>query len=538
MDKKADCKKLDRRAFLKSAAAGIGAAGIGAGISAVGMAQFNIAEAKTINLHHVRKWDYTADVVVVGYGAAGANAAIAAHDAGAKVIILEKMAIPGGNSGVCHGGVVIPDGVPEAIDYYRKLSFGTVDEEMIKGFAEAMCGIYDLLREFGAIVKTTRWSSTFPAFRKSMLTAFRFNPTGKEGLEFLSALVKKRDIKVMLKTSAGSLIQSPETGDVVGVKAESEGKEIFIKAEKGVVLSCGGYENNPEMFGYYNFPGLKDLIFPLGTPGNTGDGLKMASAAGAYLWHTASLQWAGFCAKAPSKQFGVAIGAINPKRAQANNFIFVNKYGNRFMKETKRMFHTKETLDILYFDHERAEYPNVPAWLILDETSYNSGPIERTGLGAVGYANIHKIYDWSSDKSTEIGKGWVVKADTISELANKIKIDPKGLEETIGEFNNYCHAGKDLRFNRSKETVAPIEKPPYYALEMGLALVNTQGGPKHDKFARVLDPDDKPVPRLYAAGELGSFFGFLYQEGSNYPEAWVFGSIAGKQAATEKPFKG
>lgn len=86
--------------------------------------------------------------------------------------------------------------------------------------------------------------------------------------------------------------------------------------------------------------------------------------------------------------------------------------------------------------------------------------------------------------------------------------------------------------------MAPIVKPPYYALEAGLSLVNTQGGPKHNKYGQVLDPDDRPIPRLYAAGELGSFFGFLYQEGSNYPEAWASGRIAGRQAAAEKPFKG
>jgi succinate dehydrogenase/fumarate reductase flavoprotein subunit len=82
----------------------------------------------------------------------------------------------------------------------------------------------------------------------------------------------------------------------------------------------------------------------------------------------------------------------------------------------------------------------------------------------------------------------------------------------------------------------PVEKRPFYALEMGLALVNTQGGPKHNRYGQVLDPDSQPIPRLYAAGELGSFFGFLYQEGSNYPEAWAFGHIAGKHAASQKPF--
>jgi succinate dehydrogenase/fumarate reductase flavoprotein subunit len=72
---------------------------------------------------------------------------------------------------------------------------------------------------------------------------------------------------------------------------------------------------------------------------------------------------------------------------------------------------------------------------------------------------------------------------------------------------------------------------------LGLALTNTQGGPKRNKYGQVLGPDGRPIPRLYAAGELGSFFGFLYQGGSNYPEAWAFGRIAGQQAASEKPFR-
>jgi hypothetical protein len=132
MNKKVDGKEVNRRTFLKGAATGI---------SAMGMAGLSAAEAKTVNFQQVPKWDYTADVVVIGYGAAGGNAAIAAHDAGPKVLILEKMDQAGGNSGVCHGGMVIPDTVSDAIEYYRKLSFGTVDEGMLRGFAEAIVGV-------------------------------------------------------------------------------------------------------------------------------------------------------------------------------------------------------------------------------------------------------------------------------------------------------------------------------------------------------------------------------------------------------------
>jgi succinate dehydrogenase/fumarate reductase flavoprotein subunit len=522
-------KEINRRTFIKGAVAGI---------SAIGMAGLSPAEAKTASMQQVPKWDYTADVVVIGYGAAGGNAAIAAHDAGAKVLVLEKMPLAGGNSGVCHGGMVIPSTVSDAIEYYRKLSFGSVDEDMLQGFAEAIVGVPQLLNRFGANLRVGKRTPDFPTLRKYSIPAFRFNPTGKEGFEFLSRLVEKRRIQVLLKTSAKNLVQIPETGEVVGVKAENEGREICIKAERGVVLSCGGYENNPEMFGDYNYPGLRSFIFPYGTPGNTGDGLKMASAAGAYIWHTAALQWASFCAKVPSKQLSVAVGARIPWNAKTGHFVFVNKYGKRFMKETKRIYHYKGPLDILHFDHEHAEYANVPAYLVFDEVHRKSGPISAKPPDPVGYAVVHKVYDWSDDNTAEIEKGWIIKADTIADLAGRIDVERRGLEETISQFNSYSTTGKDVEFDRSRNSMAPIKTPPYYALELGLVLVNTQGGPKHNRHGQVLDPDDKPIPRLYAAGELGSFFGFLYQVGTNYPEAWAFGRIAGSRAASEKPFQG
>ena len=275
---------MNRRKFLK---------GTTAGIAAIGMAGLGAAEAKTVNLNQVPKWDNEADVVVVGYGAAGGNAAIAAHDAGARVLLLEKMPVAGGNSGVCYGGMVIP--ASGGSEYYRKMSFGTVDEDMIEGFANALADVPYLLKGFGApSIKMGRIPPAFPSLQTTNVSAFRFNPTGKEGFQFLAGIVKERGIEVLLKTSVRNLVRIPATGEVVGVQAEKEGKEIYILAKRGVVLSCGGYENNAEMFGYYNYPGLKDFVFPYGNPGNTGDGLKMAAAAGAYLWHTSALQWAYF----------------------------------------------------------------------------------------------------------------------------------------------------------------------------------------------------------------------------------------------------
>ncbi len=111
------------------------------------------------------KGDYETDVLIVGYGAAGANAAIVAQGAGARVLVIEKMGFPGGNSGVCAGAMLIPESVEEAIRYYRALSFGTVDEEMIRAFAEAIVGIPRLLTGLGAEFKVRRTEpGYFPPF--------------------------------------------------------------------------------------------------------------------------------------------------------------------------------------------------------------------------------------------------------------------------------------------------------------------------------------------------------------------------------------
>jgi len=114
------------------------------------------------------------------------------------------------------------------------------------------------------------------------------------------------------------------------------------------------------------------------------------------------------------------------------------------------------------------------------------------------------------------------------------KLKPLGL--TIAHYNEQCATGKADTFGRPSETMTPIQKPPFYAAELCLAIVNTQGGPKHNSLAQTIDLEGNPIPRLYTPGELGSFFGHLYQGGSNLPEALAFGLIAGEQAAKETPW--
>jgi len=155
----------------------------------------------------------------------------------------------------------------------------------------------------------------------------------------------------------------------------------------------------------------------------------------------------------------------------------------------------------------------------------------------MGYNVITEKYIWSLDNQAEIKKGWITKAKSIPELAKKLSLDEATLVNTIEKYNESCKAGNDTEFGRPKELLQAIEGPPYYAMPLWPILFNTQGGPRRDKEARVLDPYGKPIPRLYAAGEFGSIWGFLYQTSTNFSETIIFGRIAGKNAASAAPLE-
>jgi succinate dehydrogenase/fumarate reductase flavoprotein subunit len=136
--------------------------------------------------------------------------------------------------------------------------------------------------------------------------------------------------------------------------------------------------------------------------------------------------------------------------------------------------------------------------------------------------------------------GWIIKADTIKELASKIGMvgmTAEALENTIAKYNEYCKLGKDIEFSRDPKTMEPINQPPYYAMPLVPNFVNTQGGPRHNDKAQVMNPYNEPIRRLYSSGELGSIYGFLYEGGGDVGECMAFGRIEGGNAAAEKSLK-
>ncbi len=499
-----------------------------------------------------KKWHKEVDVVCVGYGGAGASAAISAYDAGANVLIIEKMRESGGNTHVSTGGFICPTDVNEAITYIKglfQLSMSEMDEDLVRVYAEEAIKNVDWVKGLkeGTDVMVYGYAG-YPSVpgAKSMVKYGAKGPgKGPSGSAknlwdiFTYAVEQKRKIPVMLNTPAKRLVRNC-AGEIIGVVAESNGKEFNILARKAVILTTGGYEYDKKALQSFikGYP-----IYALGNPGNTGDGVRMASAVGAGLWHMNGTS-CPLGIKVPDYEGGFPLLMAIP------GFIFVDKHGKRFVNERSMELHTG-LLAVDYFDAHSLEYPRIPCYLIFDETNRLKGPI--TAWAGVGYT-AQKFYKWSKDNSGEINKGWIIKAETPTELAKKIGIDAMNLETTLSKWNEDIKAGKgDTTFGRpihaapeSNPSIkdfqvpvlsAPIEKAPFYAVPIYPCLLNTQGGPRRNTNAQIVDPFGQAIPRLYSSGELGSMWGLIYQGAGNIAECMIFGRIAGRHAAALKPWK-
>lgn len=482
----------------------------------------------------IRSYDLETDVVIVGCGASGSSAAITVHDKGVGVIVLEKMPDIGGNGRMTGGGLITPKSM-DAVRHFEALCFGRTDKEVIQAFVEEglkndewvreMGGKTEPLIQLGEVLYPFPYHPCWPNLPGVEAAQIRHvapeseeERPGAAVWRLLSTNLERRGIKVMTNTPAKELI-TDEKGMVIGVVAESQGKQILIKAKKAVILCCGGFECNNAM---------KESYLPIaptyyiGNPGNTGDGITMAQKVGAALWHMYNFE--GYLnLKVPEYEAAFVIKIYGPK------FIYVDKDGRRFGNETGWEAHEGWKMFMLYRP-DRLCYPQLPAYAIFDDVTRRRGPLSF-GIGV----NLD-TYKWSRDNSKEVAKGWIKQGKTIRDLAKQISVNESTLEATITKYNEHCKVGKDTDFDRSRESLSAIDTAPYYALELLPGIINTQGGPRRNKDAQVLNVDGKPIPRLYSAGELGSMWGYLYASG-NLSEALFFGRIAGRNAAAEKPWE-
>lgn len=507
-------------------------------------AMLPVGMSRAAEWNESQPWDVETDVVVVGYGAAGAAAAIEARTHGAEVLVLEKMLQGGGNTASSGGGFIIPSEAEGAFEYLSKtyaFADNDWDPELVRAFCQGAVGLHDYFAGLSPDIRLRVYGhANYPELPKAdTITKYGVRGRGATGgqvlFNTLSKCAEERGVEVRYGTPAKQLIS--RKGEVIGVVALHEGKELRIRARRGVVLATGGFEYNEKLLRNY---AQGTHILGLGNPGNTGDGLLMAMSMGAELWHMTSYS-CSLGIPIPGKQ------AALPFAVFGQSYIVVDQSGKRFINEAGVDFHAW-LYGVNKLDTVGHKYPAIPCYVIFDEATLKAGPLTYANLG---YATLREGVRWSKDGEEEIKAGIIKKADSIEELAHTLKIPADALGASVKRWNETIAAGDDPDFGRRQKkpenqkstglatSASPYlslplaEKGPYYAIELYPTLLNSQGGPKRTVKAEVLSTEGKPIPRLYAAGELGSIWGTIYQGSSNIAECLVFGRIAGRSAAAE-----
>lgn len=518
-------RTISRRSLLAAAPAGAVAL---AGMSTVAGAAAAIPET----------WDVNTEVLVLGYGGAGAVAAIAARDAGSDVLVIEKQlaAEHTSNTQMSLGVFLSPDNVDDTIAYMDVASRVNVDmpeskdldDETIRVWAEESVRNRDWLSQMGApgfnVFANSGRDADWPG--NSAIKAYQIakedgtSGVGVDFFAFLEGLVAQRGIGVLWGVAATRLVRDAN-GIVLGVIADAPGgRRLSIRATRAVIVTTGGFEFDAAAQRTYM------SAYPMtyyGNPQNTGDGMRMCQEAGADLWHMTVL---GGGLKFKFDDFPTAFATS----FGTGSYMIVDRTGKRYKSETALGGYSGYW-NALVYDTIEYTWPRIPSWFVFDEKRRTAGRLVPTLFGAAGPIGM---YEWSADNSAEIARGWIHSAPTIEALAAQIGVDAAALTGEAGQFNDAIATGTDS-LGRPVGSMAALDSPPYYAVALWPGLNNTFGGPRRNARAQVLDAFGSPIPRLYSAGELGSIFVQYPQGGANIGECLAFGRIAGSNAAAEIP---
>jgi len=531
------------------------------------------------------------DVLIIGAGAAGMAAALAANDGGARVVLMEKGKRLGGTAAIS-GGIIwtannprmqaagIPDSEAEALAYFGSLDHGEMDPAVLGAFVREAPEALGFLEQAGALDV-----SILPGYPDYYLDRPGAKPNGGRALDnelfdyktlgpwadkvfgdgaihrmmlretplggssgfvdpvelqrraaadlrgFGQALVGRllgaclaRGIEPQLDCRAHKLVV--EQGRVVGAEFGTPDGPRTVHAARGVILATGGFEWNE---------GLKKTFLrgpleaPASPPGNTGDGLKLAMAAGAALGNMTSAWWV------PTLSIGGAKWAGGEQRSMPvliertlPHSLLVNRAGKRFCNEAINYSSLAGAFHL--FDPATYDYPNSPAYLVFD-AQYRA----RYPLGPV------MPFDALPD--------WVAEAESLEGLATKIGVDAAQLRQTVERFNGHARDAEDPDFGRgvsrydhfygdrsrpgAAATLGTVDRAPYYAVEIKLGALGTNGGARTNAAAQVLGVEGEPIPGLYGAGNVISCpTGSVYAgAGGTLGPALTFGCIAGRAAA-------
>jgi succinate dehydrogenase/fumarate reductase flavoprotein subunit len=467
---------------------------------------------------------------VVGFGAAGAAAAITARRLGANVLVLEKQPEEHHTPSTrMSGGLIMAVSDAErAGRYLDACAGGMVPAPVSAAWARRAAGLREWLADVvpdlqlspigGGEQRTVPGADAVVVVQPGAAGA-RLDPSSGAGRAVWSALLaaaRAHDVPVRWNSPAHRLLRN-DSGTVCGVELR-DGERIEAEA---VVLATGGYEFDEQMKQDYlrAYP-----IHFYGNPGNSGDGVRMAQDVGADLWHMNQMigRAIGNFPMPDGSRLGFIIDIAPP------GYVITDRYGARFADEASQaaLLHGFY-YELLQFDHHLGEYPRVPCYWFFDERRRRAGPLTHVNLGACAVG----LYDWSPDNAKEIESGWILRGNTIEEVAAAAGVaEPSRAAATVRAYNEACRSGEDP-FGRPAESLVPLDDPPYYCVPLWPGGSNTSGGPRRDEFARVLDVFGAPIAGLYAAGELGQPVGLRYPaDGSNLSEALCFGQIAAEEA--------
>jgi 3-oxosteroid 1-dehydrogenase len=375
---------------------------------------------------------------------------------------------------------------------------------------------------------TSTWAGKWVALKVGLRTIFNLL-TGVKYLALGQALVARlrlslldENIPLWLDAPLKEILFEKET--VYGAIVEHAGQRKRIAVRKGIILAAGGFAHNQAMREKYQ-PGPLNSSWSSANPGNTGDAIQLGMQAGAATDLMDDAWWG------PSSVPPAAAVMFHVGERSYPGGILVNGAGQRFTNEAASY------VDVVHamYAHHGSETPHIPATFIMDQRFHR-----KYIFGT--------LFPMQPIPEAYLASGYFKQAATLEELAEKCGFPPQALVETVTRFNEFARRGKDEDFHRGESAydryygdptqkpnpcLAPIETPPFYAVQMVPGDLGTKGGLVIDEHARVLKTDGTPIPGLYAIGNTSaSVMGNTYPgAGSTIGPAMTFGYLAAKHLA-------
>lgn len=505
-------EEVGRREFLKKV--GITGVVLAGGSMLAGCSASNSGESRTVG---DVSWTEETDVLVVGSGFAGLAAAIEAKEAGAEVILIEKMQGYGGNSAI-NGGDMAAVGTRLQLEAGVEDSFELMEADMLKAGKN-----YNHIDKVRTVVENSKeaveWCESigvefaklnFHGGHSVPRTNTTANASGADIIKAQIAKLEELGTEVSLSTKLHRLIQD-DTGRIVGVEArsryrignEDSGTPAFIKANRAVILASGGFSQDVTMRVIHE-PRLTDRLTSTNHEGATGEALREALKHQAMDVH---MDWIQLGPWTSPDELGFGYTPLFCERLVGHGLMINPETGKRFVNETGDR---KERADaMLALDHDTL--------IIGDSVATERQVLPRVMEGGM---NI----------------GAIMEFQNLEDLVTEFSIPQEVFLAEVERWNSFVAKGVDDDFGTLIQTGAtPTQTPPFYAARLWPKVHHTMGGLVTNLQAQVINQDFEPISGLYAAGEVaGGTHGAVRLGSCAITDCIVFGRIAGQEAAKEQ----